>query len=187
MHGDCPHAAVVSHKRNKEKLDDRRSQCDTQPVTDTTDNESKIATLTKASKRVLEHVASYTFPGGAPTNCVIIGQLLKLKPDTVRKYVDMLCEMGLLAVRCTGLAAQGGGHAGDTMTFVVNGVAHAPWLTGGVPGARWCKEGETATRPGPNSYSIELSASERTRRGADKAHASNRAAIVAGGHSAAGY
>ena len=152
-----------------------------------TDNETKIATLTKASKRVLEHVASYTFPGGAPTNCVIIGQHLRLKPETVRKYVDMLCAMGLLAVRCTGLAAQGGGHVGDTMTFTVNGVAYATWLTGGVPGARWCREGETATKPGPNSYSIGLSTSECIRRSTDKAHAHNRAAIVAGGASAAGY
>ena len=156
-------------------------------MTDTTDNESKITTLTKASKRVLEHVASYTFPGGAPTNCAIIGQLLKLKPDTIRKYVDMLCEMGLLAVRCTGLADNTTKHADDVLLFTVNGTAYASWLAGGVPGALWCKAGETATKPGPNSYSIELSASERTRRGADKAHASNRAAIVAGGLSAAGY
>ena len=80
----------MSHKRNKEKLDARRAQCDTQSVTDTTtDNESKIATLTKASKRVLEHVASYTFPGGAPTN--LRAELVRLEtaqPTIVTAFTE---------------------------------------------------------------------------------------------------
>ena len=112
------------------------------------------AALPRNARRIFEHIVACS---GA-TGLGVIRQVVGLSIETARKHVNALCAADLVEVRCTGARVPAGVAARDVCIVTTTSVA---WTQDVVPTLEWQREGETARKPGPNSYCLCLTVAGR--------------------------